>query len=86
MLNMTVRKSLAYGSCATSVGNHLPGRNTGSLRSALAFLTFLFSERQAIGVILYCMDPKFRRVIEALFWFSLGVVTYACLIHLHHAR
>jgi hypothetical protein len=29
------------------------------------------------------MDPKFRRVLEALFWFTLGVFTYTCLIHLH---
>jgi hypothetical protein len=40
----------------------------------------------AISVILCCMDPKFRRVLEALFWFTLGVLTYAFLIHLHRAR
>jgi hypothetical protein len=32
------------------------------------------------------MDPKFRRVLEALFWFTVGVITYAFLIQLHRAR
>jgi len=40
---------------------------------------------KAISVILYGMDPKFRRVLEALFWFTLGVLTYAFLLHLHRA-
>ena len=32
------------------------------------------------------MDPKFRRALEALLWFTLGLLTYACLIHLHRVR
>ena len=45
-----------------------------------------FQVGRSISVILGCMDPKFRGVLEALFWFSLGVLTYACLIHLHRVR
>ena len=32
------------------------------------------------------MDPKFRRVLEAMFWFTLGVLTYFLLLHLHNAK
>ena len=36
--------------------------------------------------ILCCVNPKFRRVLQALFWFTIGVLTYALLVHLHRAR
>jgi len=34
----------------------------------------------------FSMNPKFKRVLEALFWFGMGILTYALLLELHRAR